>query len=73
MRNKIRQAGRVIVALARLTMQRRPRWAVKALIVAAFIPGFVDEALLLPAIVVYVVIANRAEFASVARSTWRAA
>ncbi len=71
MQDKIRQAGRVAVALATLTMRRRPPWAIKALTIAVIIPGFIDELLLLPAIVVYVVITNRAEFASVARSAWK--
>ena len=63
-----RKAGRVAVALSRLTVARRPRWAAKAIAAAVAIPGFVDELLIVPAIVVYVVITHRAEFAS-----WRVA
>ena len=68
----VRRAARVAVALGRLVIARRPRWAVKALAVAVIIPGFVDELLILPAIVVYVVIRHRAEFAATARNTWKA-
>lgn len=67
----VRKAGRVAVALSRLTVARRPRWAAKAIAVAVAIPGFIDELVLVPAIVAYVVITHRAEFASVARSTWK--
>ena len=62
-----RKAGRVAVALSRLTVARRPRWAAEAIAVAVAIPGFVDELLIVPAIVVYVVITHRAEFAAAAR------
>ncbi len=70
-RQLVRRAYRVVSALGRLTVTRRPRWAVKAIAVAVIIPGFVDELLLIPAIVAYVVIRNRAEFAATARSAWK--
>lgn len=71
MRYRIRQAGRVAVALARLTIDRRPRWAITVMAFALIIPGFLDDLIVVPVIVVYVVIRHRAEFASVARSTWK--
>ena len=80
MRNKIRQARRnarrmvrVTVALAKLTVRRAPRWALPLVALCAVIPlDPFDELLLLP-VAVFVWIRYRAEFASVARSTWEAA
>ena len=78
MRDKIRQAGstarrgaRVARALGGLTMKRSPKWA-RALAVACLaIPGPVDELIVWPALVAYVAIRNRAEFAATARNAWK--
>ena len=69
----IRRAGRVARALGGLTMKRSPKWARTLAVACLAIPGPVDELIVWPALVVYVAIRNRAEFASVARSAWRAA
>lgn len=78
MRDKIRQAGstarrvvRVIRALGGLTLRRSPKWARTLAVACLAIPGPVDELVVWPALMVYVAIRNRAEFAAVARSAWK--
>ena len=67
----VRKAGRVAVALSRFTIANRPRWAAWLVAIAVAIPGFVEEIVVFMIIGAYVALRNRAEFASVARSTWK--
>lgn len=68
---RIRRAVRVTVALAKLTARRAPKWALPLVALCAVIPlDPFDELLLLP-VAVFVWIRYRAEFAAVARSTWK--
>lgn len=67
-----RRVWRVVVALARLTARRLPRWVLPIAAVMAVIPlDPFDELPLLP-IVVWVAVRHRAEFTAVARDAWRA-
>ena len=80
----VRRAARVARALGGLTLKRSPKWArvlavaclaipgpVDELIVCLAIPGPVDELIVWPLLGLYVAVRYRAEFASVARSTWK--
>lgn len=70
-RQLVRRAVRVASALARLTLKRSPKWARTLAVACLAIPGPFDEAIVWPALLVYVAIRNRAEFASVARGAWK--
>ena len=63
---------RVARALVKLTAKRAPKWAAGLLAVALLIPGPRDEMVILPAVMLYVGLRNRAEFAAVAREAWSA-
>ena len=68
---RVRRAGRVVRALGGLTMRRSPKWARTLAVACLAIPGPFDEAIVWPALLVYVAIRNRAEFAATARSAWK--
>ena len=68
---RIRRAVRVARALGGLTMKRSPKWARTLAVACLAIPGPFDEAIVWPALLVYVAIRNRAEFAATARSAWK--
>jgi hypothetical protein len=68
-----RRTRHVLVTMARLTIRKSPRWLAPALAVCAFIPGPVDELLVLVLATVPILRSarNRALFARTARYAWK--
>jgi len=67
-----RRVIRTAAALLRLTLRRSPKWARVVAVACLAIPGPLDEVIVWPALVVYVAVRYRAEFAQMARAAWQA-
>ena len=66
----VRKVTRTAKALSKLAAKRMPRWAAVLVAVCLAIPGPLDELVVMPVLAVYLLARYRAEFATVARSTW---
>jgi len=68
----LRRGLRTGRALLGLTLRRSPKWARVVAVACIAIPGPLDELVVWPALLVYVALRYRGEFAAVARAAWQA-